>query len=160
MNNIIFTKDGSKWAAAALCGSYSPVTNIYAIYSNNGSRLSIPDEPTTAYFETLYGDYGCIKSDNVTGFTKGFEAVYTAVVSGDDDLSDGLSASSNLVSVALVINGVNGVDGNIIMAADLDNPVQWVPGSSMTISVPLRVPACVPATVIGPATVIVPATEV
>ena len=135
MNNIIFTENGSKWAAAALCGSYSPVTNIYAIYSNNGSRPAIPDEPTAPYFETLSGDYGCIKSFKVTGFTKGSEAVYTAVVSGDDDLSDGLSASSNLVSVAL------GVNGDIIMAADFDNPVQWVPGSSMTISVPLSVPA-------------------
>lgn len=135
MDNIIFTENGSRWAAAALCGSYSPVTNIYAIYSNNGSRPAIPDEPTAPYFETLSGDYGCIKSARVTGFAKGSEAVYTAVVSKNDDLSAGLSESSKLVSVALLVNG------NIIMVADFDNPVQWVPESSMTLSVPLSVPA-------------------
>jgi hypothetical protein len=135
MNNIIFTENGSRWAAAALCGSYSPVTNIYAVYSNDGSKLSIPDNPDVSYFETLYGTHGCIKSAKVTGFPKESEAVYTAVVSGDDDLSDGLSASSKLVTVALVVGS------EVIMVADFDNAVQWVPGSSMTISVPLSVPA-------------------
>lgn len=133
MDNIIFTENGSRWIASAMCGVYRPVDTVYVIYSNTDSRPTIPNNPAITYFESVSGAYGCLGSSRTTCLTKDSTAVFTAIVSEDDKITGTLSSTSKLVSVALV----SGSD--VIMLADFDNPVQWVPGSSMTISVPLGI---------------------